>query len=296
VKISSLVIFVVLGYYLIGMMFKKYVWLSFACLFFLSSLPGFSASLEELVGGEWAAFLIRGDILTELRFKDSQPVLIPQDAFLRQLIADIREDLDPSLSVESLFLYKKPAGAEFPRWSDAEREALFNEALALSSLAGIQYYSSSRRTMRTFYETSTVIDGPDTRKPVPDPAFGPAAGAPSLGVPAELTLYARQKDLTFGDNVYQYTYHARENSLVFIQQNLTGMNAGIIPAVGRNRLRSVAAVFDAGEYLLIYLGSMARAASFPGIRDRMGRSFSTRAEAMLYWFAGQADKAFEKTR
>jgi hypothetical protein len=41
---------------------------------------------------------------------------------------------------------------------------------------------------------------------------------------------------------------------------------------------------------------MARAASLPGIRDRVGRSFSTRAEAMLHWFAGQADKAFEKKR
>jgi hypothetical protein len=150
--------------------------------------------------------------------------------------------------------------------------------------------------MRTFYETSAVIDGPDTRKPLTDPAYGPAAGTPSLPIPAELTLYARQKDLTFGDNTYQYTYHAREDSLVFIQRNLTVMNAGIIPAVGRNRLRSVVAVFDAGEYLLLYLSSMARAASLPGMNERVGRSFSTRAEAILRWVTGRADKAFGKVQ
>jgi hypothetical protein len=148
--------------------------------------------------------------------------------------------------------------------------------------------------MRTFYESSAVIDGPDTRKPLADPVYGSAAGTPSLPLPAEITLYARQKDLTFGDNLYQYTYHIREESLVFIQQNLSAMNVGIIPAVGRNKLRSVAAVLDAGEYLLLYLNAMARTASLPGMKDRVGRSFSTRAEAMLNWFADQADKAFDR--
>jgi hypothetical protein len=261
---------------------------------FLGAAPVFSASLEELIGRDRAEALIRGETLTELQFKLSRPLLIPQNDFVRQLITDMREDLDPSLFVESLFLYKKPAGAELPRWSPAEREALFNEALALSTLAGIQYYSSSRQTMRTFYETSVVIDGPDTRNPLTDPVYGSAGGTPSLPIPAELTLHARQKDLTFGDNVYRYTYHLREDSLVFIQQNLTIMNAGIIPAVGRNRLRSVAAVFDAGEYLLLYLSSMARAVSLPGLNERVGRSFSTRAEAILQWITGQADKAFGK--
>jgi hypothetical protein len=276
------------------MMFKRYVWGRFAVLFFLIAAPGFSASLEDLVGRERAAALIRGETLTETQFKASQPILIPQDDFLRRLIGNIREDLEPTLFVESLFLYKKPAGAGLSRWSGTEREALINETLALSTLAGIEYYSSSRETMRIFYETSTVIDGPDTRKPLADPAYGPAAGTPSLPVPAELILYARQKDLTFGDNIYQYTYHAREDSLVFIQQNLTAMTVGIIPAVGRNRLRSAAAIFDAGEYLLLYLSSMARAASLPSMNERVGRSFSTRTEAMLRWFAGQADKAFGK--
>lgn len=257
---------------------------------FLAAAPGFSASLEDLAGRERAGALIQGETLTEVQFKDSPPLLIPQNNFLRRLITDIREDLEPSLFVERLSLYKKPAGSGY--WSKAEREALFNEALALSTLTGIQYYSASRQTMRTFYESSVIIDGPDTRNPLADPAYGPAAGTPSLPLPAEITLYARQKDLTFGDNLYQYTYHIREESLVFVQQNLTAMKAGIIPAVGRNKLRSVVAVLDAGEYLLLYLNSMARAASLPGMKDRVGRSFSNRAEAMLNWFAGRADRAF----
>jgi hypothetical protein len=51
-------------------------------------------------------------------------------------------------------------------------------------------------------------------------------------------------------------------------------------------------VIDAGEYLLIYASSMAKAAAVPGMNDRVGRSFTARVEAILNWFSGQADKAF----
>jgi hypothetical protein len=37
---------------------------------------------------------------------------------------------------------------------------------------------------------------------------------------------------------------------------------------------------------------MAKAASFPGMANRAGRSFSNRAEAILAWFSGQAAEAF----
>jgi hypothetical protein len=140
--------------------------------------------------------------------------------------------------------------------------------------------------MRTFYETSSVIDGPDTRKPRNNPIYG--------SPPAELTVYAEQKDLTFGNNIYKYEYHARPDALIFVQENDTVMKMGLITAVRKNNLRSVVAVIDAGDYLLIYAASMAKAASVPGMSRRVGASFSTRAEAMLKWFSGQADKAFRK--
>jgi hypothetical protein len=80
--------------------------------------------------------------------------------------------------------------------------------------------------------------------------------------------------------------------LIFVQQNLTAMNAGIIPAVGKNKLRTVMAVIDAGDSLLIYAVSMAKAAPFPGLGERIGNSFTNRAEAVLKWFSGRADGVF----
>jgi hypothetical protein len=243
--------------------------------------------LVGLVGAERAAVLIRGDTLSSLQNKDPRPVLVPSNDFVKNMGNEMILSLKPSFFVENLSLYRKPP-AQARSWTDAERTALYNESLALSSLAGIQYYSASRKAMRTFYETSVVVSGSDGKNPLPDPVY--------TVPPSQLVVYARQKDLSFGDNVYRYNYHAQSNSLVFIQENLTSMNYGIIPAVGKNKLRSMVAVLDAGEYLLIYVVSMAKAASLPGMGERVGSSFSTRAEAILKWFRGQADNAFAKTK
>jgi hypothetical protein len=244
-------------------------------------------ALAGLVGAERAAALIRGGTLSGLQNRDPRPALAPSNDFVKNISDEMIRSLKPSFFVENLSLYRKPQ-VQARAWTDAERTALYNESLALSSLAGIRYYSASRKEMRTFYESSVVVAGSDGKNPLPDPVYA--------FPPSQLVVYARQKDLSFGDNVYRYQYHARSDSLVFIQENLTSMNYGIIPAVGKNKLRSMVAVFDAGEYLLIYVVSMAKAASLPGMGERVGSSFSTRTEAILKWFSGQADKAFAKTR
>jgi hypothetical protein len=267
---------------------KRHPGVILLCLLIFAGTSVFAASLEDLVGPERAGRLRRGETLTEVQQKNISPRLIPGDGSVRDMVNGTIRSLSPSFFVETLYLYRKPPGAAAPAWSDAERTALYNEALALSSLAGLQYYSASRGEMRTFYETSRVVSGPDGRQNTTDPVFA--------SPPGELTIYARQKDLSFGDNVYRYDYYARPDSFVFVQENLTAMNYGIIPAVGRNKLRSMVAAIDAGEYLLLYAVSMAKAASLPGMSERVGRSFSTRAEAILTWFTGQAGKAFGKVR
>ena len=256
---------------------------------FLVLVPGtgvFGISLEELTGPDQAKALINGEKPVVAQFKDPQPQLAPKDNTLQNMVEAIRADLQPSVMVESLHLYNKPVGAENLAWSAGEKTGLYNEILALSTLTGLQYFSASRGKIWTFYVTSSVIDGPSTKKPLPDPVYPQP--------PAELTLYARQKDGTFGDNIYQYDFYTTAGAIIFIQQNLSALTYGIIPAVSKNNLRSAVAVFDAGDYLLVYIVSMAKAVSLPGIKDRMGTSFANRSEAIFHWFSNQADTAFRK--
>jgi hypothetical protein len=241
----------------------------------------FSLPLEELTGPENAGRLRSGSV-SETQLGKTALKLLPVLPELRQFAADSMTALEPTLAVETLYLYKKPGSAAV--WNDSLRTALFNQMTAISTLTGIEYFSASRNAMRTFYEYSSVIDSPSSKKPLSDPVFEQP--------PAQYTLFARQKDLTFGDNIYSYDYKATENALFFIQENMTSLSYGIIPAVGKNRLRSILAVIDCGDSLLIYAVSMAKAASIPGMTERIGNSFKNRADAVYKWFTDGADKIF----
>ena len=258
-----------------------------ACAAFVLGSPVFAASVEELAGAERAAALNAGaGPIIEVQLKKPAPVLMPRHSEVRRLVTGTMASLEPTLFVEALSLYKKPAGANEGRWSAAEQTNLFNQIVSLSTLAGIEYYSASRKTMRIFYESSQVIDNPDTKNAVRDPAYA----AP----PASLTLYARQKDLSFGENIYRYDFSCRADGIFFVQDNLTVMNYKIFPVAGKNKFRTVMAVIDAGDSLVVYAAAMAKAASVPGLGDRIGNSFTTRATAMLSWFSGRADAAFRR--
>ena len=266
---------------------KKMFWLLLTVtlgLFPAAAVSGLS--LEDYIGAELAAALIAGEKPVLAQFSDPHPQLAPRFDVLNKIVETIRENLQPSVMVETLHIYKKPPEAEKPSWSTDEETELYNSVLALSTLAGLQYFSVTRGAMRTFYETSSVIDGPETKKPMPDPTY--------FVPPPELTVYARQKDLTFGDNIYKYDYYTAPGAMIFVQENLTAFTVGIIPAVGKNKLRSAVAVLDAGNYLLVYAASMAKAASLPGMKQRMGDSFANRTDAIINWFTDQADKAFKK--
>ncbi|MCL2265476.1 MAG: hypothetical protein FWC22_05475 [Treponema sp.] len=245
----------------------------------------FSVPLDDLVSAAHAAQLrSSGELIIETQLKNPSPKLLPKNSELNQFVSVIIKSLKPGMLVETLYLYKKPDKYRTSSdiWDITQKTGISNQTMALSSLTGTQYFSVSRNEMRTFYEYSSVIDGEKTKKPLPDPFF--------THPPDTLTLFAQQKDLTFGDNIYRYTYVISNNAVFFAQENMTSMNIGIFPAIGKNNLRSVMSVFDCGDSILIYAVSMAKAASVPGMADRISSSFSSRAEAILKWFAGRLDK------
>ena len=244
-----------------------------------------AAPLDSLVSANHAARLRSSDsLIMETQLRNPAPILMPENNELRQFVSGIRSDINPNMIVEALYLYKKPVNfhSSSSNWDSRQKTAVFNQIVALGSLTGIQYFSASRGAMRTFYEYSSVIDEPRAKNPLPDPVY--------TQPPQTLTLYARQRDLTFGDNIYRYDYVNTGQSVFFVQENITALTYSIIPAIGRGNLRSVIAVFDCGDSILIYAISMAKAVSLPGMGDRISNSFSSRAEAVLLWLTGRLDR------
>jgi hypothetical protein len=255
----------------------------FLSLFIFFTGKIFSLSLEDLVNRQQAQVLrSSNELITEVQLKNPAPKLLPNYSELQKFFTEAASGLDANIMVETLYLYKKPSS--YGKWNEEQRAALYNRLLAISTLAGIQYYSASRNTMRTFYETSHVIDSPVSKRIISDP-FHPVP-------PPSLMLYARQKDLTFGDNIYSYNFKTFNDSCMFMQENITSLTYGIIQAVGKNRLRTILAVIDTEDSLLIYAVSTARASAVFGMGERIGNSFSNRAEAILKWFSAGADAVF----
>ncbi|MCL2805002.1 MAG: hypothetical protein FWD26_03585 [Treponema sp.] len=250
--------------------------------FALSANSSESSLLENLVSPAQAQQLRSGsDLIIETQLRNSQgqtpqPALLPQNSELRRIVNAARSSLNPNMFVESLYLYRKPGES-----SDDLRLGIFNQTTALSTLTGVQYYSGSRNEKRIFYEYSSIINNPSNKNPLPDPVH--------TQLPSALTLFARQKDLTFGDNIYRYDYTVTEQAIIFSQENVTALSIGIIPVIGRSKLRSVMAIIDCGDSFLIYAVSMVNTVSVPALRDRISGSFSSRAEAVLRWFTGRLD-------
>jgi hypothetical protein len=256
--------------------------------FSLTAVCGFSVPLESLVSPDLAARLRGGDPIIETQLRNPSPRLLPQDSVLRQLVTGAMRATNSNMLAEALYLYRKPAHLHTNTdiWDEAQKTRVFNQMLAISTLTGVQYYSASRGEMRTFYEYSRVIDAPNTKNPIADPVFA------HTDVNLTLTLHARQRDLTFGDNIYAYNYSITRDAVFFTQENVTPLSYGIIPVIGRGNMRSVMAVIDCGDSILIYAASMAKAFSLPGTSERIGNSISNRAEAVLSWFINRLNREF----
>ncbi|MCL2211306.1 MAG: hypothetical protein FWB95_05235 [Treponema sp.] len=245
-----------------------------------SVFSAFSIPLEDIISDDHVKQLYaleRGRIM-EIQFKNPAPLLLPDAGGLRQAVTAAQGKLNPNIMVETLYLYLKPEKlrSDAAAWDEEQKLNVFNHLISISSLTGIEYYSSSRGSMRTFYEFSGIIDSPQTKKPLADPVF--------TQIPAPLTLYARQKDLTFGDNIYKYDVTYSRDVIFFIQENVTALSYGIIPLIRSGNLHSVLAVIDCGNSILIYAISMVKTLSVSGFHDRIGNSFSNRAEAVINWF------------
>jgi hypothetical protein len=135
--------------------------------------------------------------------------------------------------------------------------------------------------MRTLYEKSYAVDGSETRKRIEDPVDGSADGQ---------TVLAIQKDLTFGEYLYQYDYRETENTVAFYSKNRETLSYAIFDLIDPEALRTSLVVYDMGDYLLIYNLTRVSFTAIPGMESKIKASFTTRAEAVYKWFISEYEK------
>ncbi|GMO26522.1 MAG: hypothetical protein Ta2B_06720 [Termitinemataceae bacterium] len=220
---------------------------------------------------------VYADVFAQAKLKS-----LPQDDSVRAKCNEIYNTLNPDTIVEIKASVKKQAAFSSAAWNATEKLKVLNAVSSISSLAGIQYYSESRKAMRTFYETSYVIKDETSQTKIADPLYDV-----SKPLPESFTLLAKQKDLSFGDNIYQYDYYVSDTAIYFVQHNLTPISYSFIPILKKEKLNTVVAFIDNKDSILIYVATMAKATLLPGMEKKVNASFTNRANALIKWFEGK---------
>jgi hypothetical protein len=235
-----------------------------------------SASLASLFPADTAALLASsGKAVSTSAGKLSLIPNHPASAAIREAV----EKEKPSLVVEAVFALTRPKPASAAA-AQTELASIYGILRSLGSLQGIEYYSASRKTMRTFYAESYIIDGPDSKTALIDPK-APIAGA----IPQSETVYAFQRDLSFGANRYRYEYASFPDAIRLSSSNLTKMSYGIVPVAAPGELSTRLLVIQTDDAILFYAASGAKA---PGlVSGKLKDSFANRAEALFRWFSAK---------
>lgn len=232
-----------------------------------------------------AADIIGKDAYAEVRTAGkavrtgSALAILPAHAAAENIRAAIAAE-KPSVIVETVFALPRARPAD-PAARRAELAAIYGLLRSFGTMKGIEYYSASHKAMRVLYAESNRIDDPAKRTALPDQA-PPAPDA----IPASETLLAFQKDLSFGGNVYRYSFGAFPDGVLVEATNLTRMSYGIVPMVGPEGFKSRILVIAADDAIVFYAASSADA---PGlVRAKLGESLANRAEALFRWFSARS--------
>lgn len=239
--------------------------------------------LETILSKPVSVELMRQGSITYSSYRkdDVIPYLNPEISIVKEALAFWTGEKAPFFS-EALYLYKKPVNRQGNPGIDIEKISV--TLRSLSHLQGIEYYSNSRKKMRILYEKSYVVDSQDKKTRLSDPVQGSADG---------LSVLALQKDLTFGEYLYNYSYRQTSDSIGFFSQNMDSMNYSLFKVIDPGKLRISLVVHDMGDYLLVYGLTRADFPAIPGLEGKLNLSFTSRTEAMYIWFIKEYEKQKE---
>ena len=242
-------------------------------LLLLSFTPGFGDSAAEKVLGErLLSDLISKGELTRTFWEGGSVTLIP-DLDITHKIEDEITRLNPNISVEVLTIYES---SNLNLETEEALLTIYNILLSVGTMEGIEYYSASRERMRILFSESYCIDSPESQIRVHDPVVD--------SIPPYAKIYTFQKDLTFGQNIYQSEYRFSGEYILMKSRNLTTMRYLFLPLVKPNNSVNYFILIPSGNRLVFYGVSCLRTLSFLGLEKKRAASLYNRNNAIYNWF------------
>ncbi|MCE5256699.1 MAG: hypothetical protein LLF89_07630 [Spirochaetaceae bacterium] len=178
-----------------------------------------------------------------------------------------------------------PAGPDY----SADDLPLMLQKLALIAnsvhkLEGLEYWSASRKKMRTLYEESWRIASSEKPTKIPDPA-----SVAELGPGPVWSFYTHQKDLTFGSSVGTCTVTKTANSMQMKNANVSSVKLLLIQMIAPGGLESGIYAIPCKEGLLLYAVTFIQATDLAA--GRVFESGRNKAFAVFNWFVQEAAAA-----
>jgi hypothetical protein len=247
---------------------------SLAIALLAAGLSGLGAQTRFLEPATQQALAAAGELRGSLS-SGASPKLLPLLPRRAQILQEVR-DHRLTVGVEVLAVFEGPGAAlDTP---EALRE-LYNLMHAMSGMKGLEYYSASRRRMRTLFTESYAIDDPVNRRPIPDRVFRGE-------IPAEDLSYLYQEDLTFGGTVYRVECFFEDGVLSLKTSNLTPMRYLGIPMIREGEALTWLCLAPFGGTVLFYGLTGGKTISFLGLEKSRSRedSFYYRLKALYGWY------------
>ena len=207
----------------------------------------------------------KGQIQNTFYKESFEPALTPKTPLAQKLRDNFLKRKTPAFVCESLYLVEK---ADFSRSSVALR--------SFSALKNLEYYSHSKKKMRTLYSDCYAVDG--KKKPLPDPVEGNCDGK---------TFNVIMNDSTFGKHLYEYKFYENEAEVAFESKNMDSFFLAIVKVLGAEKMTVSLSAVDMGDDVLLYVLFGVDFFATKSIEDTLTASFLARINVLYDWFERQ---------
>lgn len=225
----------------------------------------FCASKKKAAPESVEAFMVNSDESVSIA-DDLYSVYIPK------LNSEFSLKTDASLFREKIFHLKN-------KKSMSEVSQILR---TISSMEGIEYYSTGDKKWETLYHKAYFIDSPESKNPVDE---GDVKASPSCDGGG---FYCLLEDNSLGTCVYRLSYFESENEIAVNFFLVEPIKLGPVKAVKPENLVINLVVLkenpESSEDLTVYLNVKAKYVKLSIIENRLNKSFERRIDSMYTWF------------
>ena len=247
------------------------------------SIHSQSEKLKSLVPSDIYYDLLYSGKYTEYRDDGSMTLKYLPETEYSQIIRDGMVEKDKKnypFTFEGVYCAKKTDLLNNPNASasDLTIDDVSRVCRSVSKMQGMTYYSTTKKKVRVLYDKAYMVKSENSNEQIPDENTGNADGQVS---------YCMQDDASFGKNHYKLTYHQNEDTLLCEFSITDTMGLGLFKAIYPGKMKIYILVTDCGEDLLVYLCTDLDSVKYPGIKDQITDSMTTRMNAVYEWFYKQ---------